>query len=168
MKNKSFYHVDRTRSLFLTMEACWKLTWAAIRIRIPFGRKNLLQRAIDTRAISHRVPCFRGPGSSLTPWVRFPGAAKACHPASVMQTTALINALNRVRRFHPKGMYCLEQSLALVWMLRRRGVAATLQIGCRRDGSEFRFHAWVAGWDGTPLESSDIENRFAPFASLSC
>jgi hypothetical protein len=127
------------------MEAWWKLTWAALRIRIPFGRKNLLQRAIDTRAMTR-------PAGRVDP----------------IQRETLVKALDRGLRFHPKRMYCLEQSLALVWMLRQRGVAATLQIGCRRDGRDFRFHAWVAGWDGTPLESSDIENRFAPFASSSC
>src|SRR5260370_11529089 len=149
MKNKMLHHVDWTRSLFLTMEAWWKLAWAAIRIRIPFGRERLVQRAMSTGAMTR-------PARRVDP----------------IQRETLVKALDRGLRFHPKRMDCLEQSLALVWMLRQRGVAVTLQIGCRRDGRDFRFHAWVAGWDGAPLQSSKIENRFAPlafapFASLS-
>jgi hypothetical protein len=145
MQNNNFLRAEWTRSLILVIEAWWKLAWAAVRIRIPFGRQKLVQRAMSTSAMTRR--------------------ARRVAP---IQTVSLVKAVDYSRRFHAKGMYCLEQSLALVWMLRRRGLAATLQIGCRRDGAEFRFHAWVAGWDGTPLQSSDIENRFAPFASLSC
>jgi hypothetical protein len=135
----------RFSDFLLAMEAWWKLAWAAIRIRIPFGRERLLQQALNTGAMTR-------PARRVDP----------------IQTVTFVKALERGRRFHPKGMDCLEQSLALVWMLRRRGQPATLRIGCRRDGPEFRFHAWVTGLDGTPLESSDIGNRFAPFASLSC
>jgi hypothetical protein len=52
-----------------------------------------------------------------------------------------VNALDRAGRYVP-GSTCLTKSLALAWMLRRNGVAATVRIGVRaRDG--FDAHAWV-------------------------
>jgi hypothetical protein len=119
------------------MEAWWKLAWAAIRIRIPFGRQKLVQRAMSTGAMTR-------PARRVDP----------------IQTVTFVKAVARGRRFHPKGMDCLEQSLVLVWMLRRRGQPATLRIGCRRDGPEFRFHAWVTGLDGTPLEPRETQSHF--------
>lgn len=44
------------------------------------------------------------------------------------------------------GLYratCLRQSLALWWLLRRRGVAAELRLGVRKDQGELQAHAWI-------------------------
>jgi hypothetical protein len=82
-------------------------------------------------------------------------------------TAAILKAVGSGRRYHLRAMNCLEQSLALVWMLRRRGLAARLQVGCRRDGSELRFHAWVMGADSAPLELSEQKNPFSPLALVS-
>lgn len=38
---------------------------------------------------------------------------------------------------------CLRQSLALWWLLRRRGFPAALRIGVGRRAQELRAHAWV-------------------------
>jgi len=38
---------------------------------------------------------------------------------------------------------CLEQSLVLCRLLRRRGVNATLRIGARKEADRFEAHAWV-------------------------
>jgi len=38
---------------------------------------------------------------------------------------------------------CLERSLALWWLLARRGVASQLRIGVRKTGEKFEAHAWV-------------------------
>jgi len=43
----------------------------------------------------------------------------------------------------PYRATCLRQSLALWWVLRRRGIAAELRIGVRKDGGELQSHAWV-------------------------
>jgi hypothetical protein len=81
-------------------------------------------------------------------------------------SSPVVEAVERAGRFLPKAMTCLEQSLALVWMLRRRGLAAKLQVGCRRDGPVMCFHAWVAGPTGTPIKTEDSESPFVPFVPV--
>ena len=58
---------------------------------------------------------------------------------------------------------CLEQSLVLWWLLRRRGIAADLRIGARKSGQRFEAHAWVE-FCGMALNSGGEEHlHFAPF-----
>ncbi len=52
---------------------------------------------------------------------------------------------------------CLEQSLVLCWLLRRRGVAADLLIGARKGANRFEAHAWVE-FRGAVLSSSGEEH----------
>ena len=55
---------------------------------------------------------------------------------------------------------CLERSLSLWWLLRRRGVESDLRLGVRRDG-EFEAHAWVEV-DGVVLnDRSEPGGRYA-------
>ena len=44
----------------------------------------------------------------------------------------------------PFRLNCLPQSLAVAWMLRRRGVAAELRFGAKLDAGALEGHAWVA------------------------
>jgi len=131
-------------SFFLALEAWWALLWAAIVIRVPFGRQMILRRAINNGAIIRR-----NRHGNLGSWV-------------------IRRAVGRGARFHLKSMTCLEQSLALVWMHRRRGLAATLRIGSRRDGAVLRFHAWVVDPESMPWELNDQENPFVPLAPVTC
>jgi hypothetical protein len=79
-------------------------------------------------------------------------------------TSATIKeAVRQSARFHLKMMTCLEQSLSAVWMHRRRGLPARLQVGCRREGSQLFFHAWVAG----PRILAEKEDFFGAFAPVS-
>ena len=58
---------------------------------------------------------------------------------------------------------CLEQSLVLWWLLRRRGIAADLRIGARKAGQRFEAHAWVE-FCGMALNSGGADHlHFAPF-----
>ena len=58
---------------------------------------------------------------------------------------------------------CLEQSLVLWWLLQRRGVAADLLIGARKDANRFEAHAWVE-FAGAALNSAGEDHlHFAPF-----
>jgi Transglutaminase-like superfamily len=125
-------------SFLLALEAWWALLRAAIVIRIPFGRQMILRRAMNTGAMTGGVPC----------------------------TSATIKeAVRQSARFHLKVMTCLEQSLATVWMHWRRGLPAWLQVGCRREGSQLFFHAWVAG--PKLVELKDKENSFGALAPVS-
>ena len=55
---------------------------------------------------------------------------------------ALNNATGRAARYVP-GATCLPRALALTWMLKRRGIAATVRLGVRTDAGALMAHAWV-------------------------
>jgi hypothetical protein len=58
---------------------------------------------------------------------------------------------------------CLEQSLTLAWLLRRRGIQTELRIGAQRREGEFAAHAWLE-MDGVTLnETADVAEHFSPF-----
>lgn len=58
---------------------------------------------------------------------------------------------------------CLESSLTLWWLLRRRGFAADLRFGARKEMNTFEAHAWVE-WNGLALsDPGDGQSPFVPF-----
>jgi hypothetical protein len=58
---------------------------------------------------------------------------------------------------------CLEQSLVLWWLLRRRGITAELRIGARKEFERFEAHAWVEV-DSAALNNAGAEHlHFVPF-----
>jgi transglutaminase-like putative cysteine protease len=75
-----------------------------------------------------------------------------------------IAAMERAGRYVP-GATCLTKSLALAWLLRRRGIAAQVRVGVRTaDG--FESHAWV-DLDGVALtDDRDTKGRFAELTGL--
>jgi len=61
---------------------------------------------------------------------------------------------------------CLTRSLLLGWLLRRRGIPATLRIGVRLVGGSLEAHAWVE-YEGQPVnERPDVGLQFASFGDL--
>jgi Transglutaminase-like superfamily len=65
----------------------------------------------------------------------------------------------------PLRTNCLEQSLALWWVLERRGIAAELRIGARKDADHLEAHAWLE-LDGKVLnETAEEHLHFVPFDS---
>jgi len=63
---------------------------------------------------------------------------------------------------------CLEQSLALWWLLARKGIVTQLRIGARKSGEKFEAHAWVerngsaiGEPDSTHLHYAAFEKEFA-------
>jgi hypothetical protein len=58
---------------------------------------------------------------------------------------------------------CLEQSLVLCRMLRRRGMNAALRIGARKEEDRFEAHAWVE-MAGNVVAAGGAEHlHFMPF-----
>jgi hypothetical protein len=58
---------------------------------------------------------------------------------------------------------CLEQSLVLWWLLRRRGIAAELRIGARKEYERFEAHAWVEVDSAVLNDASAERQHFVPF-----
>ena len=60
---------------------------------------------------------------------------------------------------------CLEQSIALCWMLQRRGMNPQLRVGGRKDAEGFEAHAWVEV-EGAALDCGGAEHlHFVPFGT---
>jgi len=79
-------------------------------------------------------------------------------------TRSAAQRVAQVAAFHPGRALCLEQSIVLYVLLRRRGVPAELKLGVQP--SPFSAHAWVEH-DGRPInEAEDFILRLAPFPSL--
>lgn len=76
-------------------------------------------------------------------------------------------ALQRAAARLPFETTCLMQALAGAAMLRRRGVAATVQLGVARDGTQagrLVAHAWLRAGD-VVLTGADGADRFTPVAA---
>jgi hypothetical protein len=66
--------------------------------------------------------------------------------------------------FYPRRALCLEQSLALCLLLRRRGVAAELRLGAQP--KPFYAHAWIEV-NGVPVaEHEELPMNLTAFPSL--
>jgi hypothetical protein len=59
---------------------------------------------------------------------------------------------------------CLEQSLALWWLLRREGVASEVRVGVRKGSGRLEAHAWVEVGGRVLNDRSDVGDAFAPFS----
>jgi hypothetical protein len=75
-------------------------------------------------------------------------------------TARMVQAAVRHSLGHPT---CLEESLALWWLLGRRGISSELRIGVRKHGEKFEAHAWVER-DGTALnEPQSLHEHYGAF-----
>jgi Transglutaminase-like superfamily len=60
---------------------------------------------------------------------------------------------------------CLEESLALWYLLRAGGLQPKIRIGVRKNGGKFEAHAWVEQ-DGAPLNEPEQNHKhYAAFDS---
>jgi len=58
---------------------------------------------------------------------------------------------------------CLEQSLALWYLLRRQGIVSNLRIGVRKEKEKLEAHAWVE-FDGAALNQDESHHfHYAAF-----
>jgi len=72
-------------------------------------------------------------------------------------------ALGLAARNLPLRALCLERSLALWWLARRRGADAALRIGVRRTGGGIEAHAWVEVGGVVVGDEPDVASRYLPF-----
>jgi hypothetical protein len=104
-----------------------------------------------------RVLEFFSPLAKTTGRARVASDGDAARVITRMEAAAARNILVRAS--------CLEHSLVLWWLLRRRGIVVALRIGGRKESGQFEAHAWVE-LDGHVLDGSNQEHRhFVPFES---
>lgn len=59
---------------------------------------------------------------------------------------------------------CLDRSLVIWWMLRRRGIPAMVRFGASADPRRrIAFHAWVESSGEVVNDRSDVTELFVPF-----
>ncbi len=58
---------------------------------------------------------------------------------------------------------CLTRSVALWWILRRRGIESALRIGVRTAAGHLEAHAWVELGGLVLNDDPDVGERFSPF-----
>ncbi|HMD38532.1 MAG TPA: lasso peptide biosynthesis B2 protein [Candidatus Acidoferrum sp.] len=132
------------RGLFLRAAALLPLISMSLRLRGFRKTQAFLQRFLS--------PPKERPDSSV--------------PAAAAESTArMVRAAVRHSGGHPT---CLEESLALWWLLGRQGIACELRIGVRKEAEKFEAHAWVER-AGTALnEPEALHEHYAAFdAALS-
>ena len=60
---------------------------------------------------------------------------------------------------------CLEQSLALWYLLGRQRISSRIRVGVRRQAGKFEAHAWVE-YEGEALnQPEELHRHYAPFES---
>jgi hypothetical protein len=136
-------------------------------LRLPSCERSIVLAATAALAatwLGLRLAGFRRWQEALI-WIAPPRAA---HPdatgAEVAERAKEITRLKAAAaRNFPWRTNCLEQSLVLWWLLRRRGIPAALRIGGRKDAEQFEAHAWVE-LDGANLSDPDAGHiHFVPF-----
>lgn len=132
--------------------------------QVDFVRAALLLPLIR---MSLRLRGFRPTQISLQSHVRRAGAPPTLTAAEEATQQASRMLLAAARRC-PLTISCLERSLALWWLLARRGIVSQLRIGARKDGSKFEAHAWVerngaavGDPEGTHLHYAAFEKEFS-------
>jgi len=86
-------------------------------------------------------------------------------PGRVDLTVRMVRAAVRHSVGHPT---CLEESLALWWLLGRQGITSELRIGVRKHDKKFEAHAWVERAGMALNEPESLHEHYAAFdAALS-
>lgn len=86
--------------------------------------------------------------------------------ASTIDDARHVARLVRVAATH--NLYvanCLQRSIVLWWLLRRRGVPSEMRFGCRAGDHGLEAHAWVECGGQVIGDRPDICERFVPFVS---
>lgn len=79
------------------------------------------------------------------------------------QVRGLVYLVNGAATHNLFPITCLQRSMVLWWLLRRRGIASELRIGVRKEQGQFAAHAWVEHQNLALNDRADIGREFAPF-----
>lgn len=94
-------------------------------------------------SVSLRLRGFRATQNWLQSRLGKPAAARLPADADGAEIQMVSRMVLAAARHSIFAATCLQRSLALWWLLARRGVATQLRIGVRKAGEKFEAHAWV-------------------------
>lgn len=89
-----------------------------------------------------KAGCLLPPGTLLSSWVRSAMRGRPGRADHAQRAAPLAQSAHAAARRWP-GTLCLQRSLLLVWLLRRRGLGGRLRIGVRPEQGQLAAHAWV-------------------------
>jgi Transglutaminase-like superfamily len=131
--------------------------------KLDFLRAALL---LPLMRASLRLRGFRATQKTLQLHIRR-GVTALPEAAAADETNLVCRMVLAAGRYSLQGT-CLERSLALWWLLARKGIATQLRIGARKSGEKFEAHAWVerngvaiGEPDGTHLHYAAFEKEFS-------
>lgn len=148
----------------------WRRRWRSWRRLDGAARLRLVQAAGVLPAVvmgvrmfgykrTRRVLARLAPVSTVAPGQQ---KTEALQPAIAESAWAVAAAAHHA----PFATTCLQRSLALWWLLRRRGIASELRIGVTKADGEFRAHAWLERDGAVINDDVDVGGRFAAFEDL--
>jgi hypothetical protein len=145
--------------------------WARLRrfSALPATAKNDFVRAallLPLIRVSLRLRGFRATQKSLQARMGR-GVAALPEAAATSEVQRVCRMVLAAGRHSPMQGTCLERSLALWWLLGRRGITTELRIGARKSEGKFAAHAWVerngeviGEPEGTHLHYAAFEREF--------
>jgi Transglutaminase-like superfamily len=131
----------------------------------PPERRVVLRAAImlSLTAAALRVLGFPRWKSTLERFLRNVSAAPGDSVSRLSLAREIAPLAEKAERRGPLRPNCLERSLVLWFLLRRRGLPAELRIGARKQDARFEAHAWVE-LEGHVLNDSDsVHKHYARF-----
>ncbi len=142
-----------------------------LRVRHKFGRLSPAERRwllqalvlLPCSAVALRLASFGRLQSALVRLAPVKRGEAASSGELTSQARAIVHMVETASDHGLLRATCLERSLVIWWLLQRRGIAAELRIGVRKDGAWFGAHAWV-DLEGTLLGDRNATSQgFAAF-----
>jgi hypothetical protein len=130
-------------------------------VQLPANERGVVIRAVvglPLMAAALRIWPYARVRAAIAP----SGVSAKEPPERSRQIGRLVSS---VARRHPYRANCLEQSLALWWILGRNGIEAAIRFGVRppATGGNPDFHAWVEANGEVLNDRPDIAVEFLPF-----
>jgi hypothetical protein len=133
----------------------------------PRDRWLLLQACVllPLVALTRRLTSFRRLQDMLTRLLPPPDASAGDGEDRLIEARSVTRIIQIAAAYGVLPTNCLERSLVLWALLRRRGIAGEVCFGVRRDGDDLQAHAWVE-LDGVVLnDTADVGERFTVVTS---
>ena len=140
----------------------WSKAW-----RLSAAERSALAQALallPLTALALRVVGFRRCQAMLARLAPVAASPPGRDEVAVLgQARAVARMVEAAARRGPYRATCLPRSLALWWLLRRRGIDGDLRIGVRKEPGRFEAHAWVELRGVVLNDRDDVRARFAAF-----
>jgi len=139
-------------------------------MRISLWRRFREKSAFEQRVALESIAClvvtkFALRAAGFRRWHDFVTSQSVdrASPNDTGRSATIARMEQAAARHLPFRFNCLDQSLALLWLLGRHGQCGVLRVGVRKESGNFEAHAWVEA-NGVVLNEPDhAHGHFVPF-----